>query len=210
MTTPTRLYDVSGGTTNSGTTTATTTTTTTETRVTLQYDTTQGNVDVQGGLVGTAGREVTLTAYPRDGYVFSYWETFAAAPSEDITFGVFSGQGTINGTSRPFVQSVPFGTAIAVECIPAAGYQFDSAETFDVSGNSLGLIIYPSFTVYANGQLDEVRVYFTSITTTTNEPVTTTSTSTTTGGTPTGGGTTQVEYSTGGTASPTDTKQAFI
>lgn len=163
----------------STTTNVTTTTTTVETRVTLQYDTTQGNVDIQGGLVGTAGRQVVLTAYPRDGYVFSYWETVSAPPAQDITFGVFTGQGTINGKAMPFVQSVPQGTAIAVDCMPAAGYQFDSAETFDIAGNSLGLITQPSFTVYANGQLEEVRVYFTATVATTTS--TTTSVTNTTG-----------------------------
>jgi len=174
----------------------------TETRVTLQYDTAQGNVDIQGGLVGTTGRQVTLTAYPRTGYVFSYWETVSAPALENITFGVFTGQGTINGRARPFVQSVPLGTAIAVDCIPAAGYQFDKAETFDAAGNSLARIIQPSFTVYANGQLEEVRAYFTSTAATpespTQEPLGTT-TETTDGRT---GVSTTTTYS---TATGTDT-----
>lgn len=167
----------------------------TETRVTLQYDTTQGNIDVQGGLVGDANRQVTLTAYPRDGYIFSYWETISAPPSQDITFGVFTGRGTINGRSKTFTQSVPQGTAIAVDCVPAVGYQFDSAETFDIAGNSLGLIIQPSFTVYANGQLQEVRVYFTS-TIVTNEPIPTIPTGTTTETSGGGVGTTTTVYTT--------------
>jgi len=81
-------------------------------------------------------------------------------PPQTISFGVFGGRGTINGSGGPFSLTVPWGEAITVDCVAADGYAFDYATKNNILGADIGRIIYPNFLVYADGVVDEVRVYF--------------------------------------------------
>jgi hypothetical protein len=87
-------------------------------------------------------------------------------PDQTITFGVFDGipgSGIIStpyDSGRTFSITIPWGQGVPVDCWANSGYEFDYAAKFDRVGNEVGRIVQGNFMIYADGVVDEVRVYF--------------------------------------------------
>lgn len=210
MTDPTRLFDVSGGTTNSGTTT--TSTSTAQTTLTLDFDQTQCSATTSdpSNPTGLLGRTIELRAFPTLGFVFDHWQIVTTAPTADMTFGVFSEFGTTGGggynviytdpitnqqvtlarpAGRPATITTILNSPVTITAIPASGFEFDVFEAYYPDGTtSSARVINSPYTPNADGNMrSEIRIYFREINSnTTTDPLrTTTNTTQTTTGTTT-------------------------